>query len=140
MALTREPNRRLQETIAETGWTYDALASAIRRIAAENGETLRTNKSAVAHWIDGARPSGQTGQYIAEALSRRMGRPVSLAEIGIATAEDPLATDIDPVLAATDLGRADVESRRFLAIAVFTTAGVAMPLGYDHEQIGRAHV
>ncbi|MEV7907584.1 tetratricopeptide repeat protein [Streptomyces anulatus] len=137
MALTREPNRRLQETIAETGWTYDALASAIRRIAAENGETLRTNKSAVAHWIDGARPSGQTGQYIAEALSRRMGRPVSLAEIGIATAEDPLATDIDPVLAATDLGRADVESRRFLAIAVFTTAGVAMPLGYDHEPVSR---
>ncbi|MEU1733416.1 tetratricopeptide repeat protein [Streptosporangium sp. NPDC020145] len=137
MTVTKEPNRRLQEAIAEAEWTYDALASAIRRIAAENGEILRTNKSAVAHWIDGARPSGQTGQYIAEALSRRMGRPVSLTEIGLIAAEDPMAADIDPVRAATNLGRADVERRHFLAVATFTAAGVAMPLSYDHEPVSR---
>lgn len=127
VAAQKEPNDRLRDAISATNWTYEALASAVRRVAAENGETLRTNKSAVAHWIDGARPSGQVGQYLAEALSRRAGRSVTLVEIGLAAAEESLAASADPVLAATNLGRADVDRRRFLAVAAFTAAGVAMP-------------
>ncbi|WP_371496083.1 tetratricopeptide repeat protein [Kitasatospora sp. NBC_00374] len=137
MAAQKEPNDRLRDAISATNWTYEALASAVRRVAAENGETLRTNKSAVAHWIDGARPSGQVGQYLAEALSRRAGRSVTLVEIGLAAAEESLAASADPVLAATNLGRADVDRRRFLAVAAFTAAGVAMPLSYDHEAVSR---
>ncbi|GAA2129614.1 Tat pathway signal protein [Kitasatospora kazusensis] len=137
MAAHKEPNTRLRDALSATNWTYEALAFTVRRVAAENGETLRTNKSAVSHWIDGARPSGQVGHYIAEALSRRAGRPVTLTEIGFAAAEDSLAASVDPVLTATNLGRADVERRRFLAIAAFTTAGVAMPLSYEHEAASR---
>lgn len=137
MTVDRQPNPRLRDAVASMGWTYEALVRAVRRVAAENGEVLRTNKSAVAHWVDGARPSGRAGQYLAEALSRRAGRPVSMAEIGLDVGEQPVAPGGDPVATAVDLGLADVDRRRFLAVAVFTTAGVAMPLTYDHDAVSR---
>ncbi|WP_423835826.1 tetratricopeptide repeat protein [Streptomyces endophytica] len=136
----KAPNSRLRETIDASGCTYEALAKDVRRVAAENGEILQTNKSAVSHWVNGTRqPTGRTGQYLAEALSRRAGRTITQTEIGLgpAGAHDATEMESDPVLAATDLGRADVERRRFLAVAAFTTAGVAMPLAYDHEATSR---
>ncbi|WP_030617683.1 hypothetical protein [Streptomyces sclerotialus] len=138
MAAPREPNARLRETIEAIGCTYEALAKDVRRIAAENGEIVNTNKSGVSHWVNGIRrPSGRIPQYVAEALSRRAGRTITPADIGLAAAETSALGDADPVIAATELGRADVERRHFLAVATFTTAGVAMPLGYDHEATSR---
>ncbi|MGW3031230.1 tetratricopeptide repeat protein [Streptomyces sp. NPDC001178] len=138
MAAPNQPNVRLREVISACGCTYEALARDVRRIAAENGEVLQTNKSAVSHWVNGTRqPTGRTGQYLAEALSRRAGRTITQSEIGLRAAEAEGPTEADPVLTATDLGRADVERRRFLAVAAFTTAGVAMPLDYDHEATAR---
>ncbi|MGI5468364.1 tetratricopeptide repeat protein [Streptomyces sp. CA-132043] len=138
MAAPREPNARLRETIEAIGCTYEALAKDVRRIAAENGENVNTNKSGVSHWVNGIRrPSGRIPHYVAEALSRRAGRTITPADIGLAAAETPAFGDADPVIAATELGRADVERRHFLAVATFTTAGVAMPLGYDHEATSR---
>ncbi|MEW2544829.1 tetratricopeptide repeat protein [Streptomyces sp. NPDC047002] len=138
MTAQRDPGLRLRDAIAAVGCTYEALARDVRRIAAENGEILQTNKSAVSHWVNGTRaPSGRVGQYLAEALSRRAGRTVTQTEIGFRAGDDDAPAESDPVLAVTDLGRADVERRRFLSIAAFTTAGVAMPLGYDHEATAR---
>ncbi|MEU7259078.1 helix-turn-helix transcriptional regulator [Streptomyces rimosus] len=138
MAALNQPNIRLREAIAASGHTYEALARGVRRIAAENGEIIHTNKSAVSHWVKGTRkPSGRTGQYLAEALSRRAARTITLAEIGLRDPETAVPEDSDPVVTATGLGRADVERRRFLAVAAFTTAGVAMPLAYDQEATSR---
>ncbi|MER5632301.1 tetratricopeptide repeat protein [Streptomyces nitrosporeus] len=138
MPAPTDSNSRLRETIHAAGCTYEALAKDVRRIAAENGELLQTNKSAISHWAGGTRtPSGQNSLYLAEALSRRLGRIVTPAEIGLEHGDPDLVSNGDPVTAVTDLGRADVERRRFLAIAAFTTAGVAMPLGYDHEATAR---
>ncbi|QXE36450.1 tetratricopeptide repeat protein [Streptomyces sp. GMY02] len=138
MAAQREPNSRLRETVDAIGCTYETLAKDVRRVAAENGEIARTNKSAVSHWVNGTRrPSGRTGQYLAEALSRRAGRTVTQTEIGLCAPHAEGPDEPDPVLAATDLGRADVERSRFLAVAAFTTAGVTMPLAYDHGATAR---
>ncbi|MFE7223511.1 hypothetical protein ACFU7D_01885 [Nocardioides sp. NPDC057577] len=138
MATQRDPNFRLREVIDTVGCTFDSLARDVRRIAAENGEILQTNKSAISHWVNGTRtPSGRVGLYLAEALSRRARRPVTQTEIGLHPGDTDLPLESDPVLAITDLGRADVERRRFLAIAAFTTAGVAMPLDHDHEATAR---
>ncbi|MGW8329827.1 tetratricopeptide repeat protein [Streptomyces sp. NPDC055897] len=138
MAAPRGPNSRLRDIISATGCTYEALARDVRRIAAENGEILQTNKSAVSHWANGTRqPTGRTGQYLAEALSRRTGRIITQTEIGLRVPEGEESAEGDPILAATDVGRADVEIRRFLAVAAFTTAGVAMPLAHDHEATTR---
>ncbi|ALO13598.1 hypothetical protein AQF52_8017 [Streptomyces venezuelae] len=132
------PNSRLRDTIYAAGCTYETLAKDVRRIAAENGELLQTNKSAISHWASGMRtPSGQAGRYLAEALSRRLGRVATPTELGLRRGDTEAASNGDPVAAVTDLGRADVERRHFLAIAAFTTAGVAMPLVHDHEATSR---
>ncbi len=138
MAVQGDHNTRLRDVIDAINCTYEALARDVRRIAAENGEILQTNKSAISHWVNGTRaPSGRVGQYLAEALSRRAERVITQTEIGLHVGDADAPAESDPVLAVTDLGRADVERHRFLAIAAFTTAGVAMPLGYDHEPTAR---
>ncbi|MYX06949.1 transcriptional regulator [Streptomyces sp. SID8375] len=138
MTAPRRPNSRLRDAIDAAGCTYEALAKDVRRIAAENGELRQTNKSAISHWVNGTRkPTGQSTTYLAEALSRRTGRTITPADIGLQGPEGPEPTNTDPVVVATELGRADVERRRFLAVATFSTAGVAMPLGHDHESTAR---
>jgi tetratricopeptide (TPR) repeat protein len=137
MATQKQPNDRLRDAIAETQWTYEAVASAVRRVAAENGEILRTNKSAVAHWVEGTRPSGRVGQYLAEALSRRAKRPLTLAEIGLGRDEPEHGADADPIESAAALGRADTDRRAFLSAAAFTAASIALPLTYDHDAVSR---
>src|ERR1700744_700704 len=87
----RSPNQRLREMIAASGLSYDTVARAVVRVAAENGEVLRTNRSAVAHWVAGTAPGERTAAYLAEALSRRAGRPVAPAQIGLAAAPSLLA-------------------------------------------------
>lgn len=138
MATRDEPNVRLRDVVAEVGCTYEVLARGVRQVAAENGESLQTNKAALSHWINGTRrPTGRVPQYLAEALSRRTGRTVTPRELGLQDGDDPFTDTTDPVAAATDLGRADVERSRFLAVAAFTTAGVTMPLGHDREATSR---
>ncbi|MFD3682994.1 tetratricopeptide repeat protein, partial [Streptomyces sp. NPDC058613] len=86
MTESRSPNTALADVIAEAGCTYEALAREIRAVAAEAGEELHTSRSAVHSWVAGGTPNGQTRSYIAEALTRRMKRKVTLTEIGLGCA------------------------------------------------------
>jgi tetratricopeptide (TPR) repeat protein len=133
----RSCNHRLREMIAECGLSYDGLARAVVRVAAENGEALRTNKSAVAHWVAGARPSERTAAYLAEALSRRSGRPVTAMQLGLTSVSRPELAGAQPIDTAALLGRADMEHHRFLAAAVYTVCDARMPLDYDREPVSR---
>jgi tetratricopeptide (TPR) repeat protein len=123
--------------IAASGLSYDAVARAVVRVAAENGEILRTNRSAVAHWVAGTTPGERTAAYLAEALSRRTARPVTPGQIGLAASPDPLPTGAGPVAEVAALARADNDNRGFLAVAVYTAADASLPLGYDHEPVAR---
>jgi tetratricopeptide (TPR) repeat protein len=133
----RSPNDRLREMLAASGMSYDAMARAVVRVAAENGEILRTNRSAVAHWVAGTAPGERTVAYLAEALSRRMGRPVTPGQIGLAASPAPLPSGAGPVAEAAALARADIDNRGFLATAVYSAVGASLPLGYDHEPVAR---
>ncbi|MEU7159680.1 hypothetical protein [Streptomyces chrestomyceticus] len=81
---TRTPNQHLRDLVAESGLTCAALAKAVRAVAAECGTGLRTNKSAVEHWITGVTPAGDTGRYLAVALSLRIGQLLTLHDLGLA--------------------------------------------------------
>lgn len=133
----RCPNDRLREMIAACGMSYDGVARAVVRIAAENGETLRTNKSAVAHWVAGVEPAHKTAVYVAEALSRRARRPVTPTQLGFSAGSPPELIGAHPIETAILLGRADIEHRDFLAAAVYTATGAATPVKYDHEPTAR---
>ncbi|KUN17649.1 Tat pathway signal sequence domain protein [Streptomyces corchorusii] len=130
-----EPNTQLAAVIAEAGITYNALACTVRIVAAEAGERLSTRASAVAYWVAGGTPSGQTPSYIAEALTRRMKRTVTVDEIGLGSAGTGPVLAADPLAAVADLGRFVLLRRRDFLHSAFATAAVALPLAYDHEAV-----
>ncbi|MEU8433847.1 tetratricopeptide repeat protein [Streptomyces sp. NPDC029216] len=135
MTESRTPNGLLAAVIAEAGVTYYALAREIRTVAAEAGEKLSTAPSAISYWVAGGTPSGRTGSYVAEALTRRMKRRVTVAEIGLGCAGAGVAQGADPLDAIADLGRSVMLHRRDFLNAAFAAAAVGFPLAYDHEAV-----
>jgi hypothetical protein len=78
----RVPNAVLRELLAEAGWTGEALARAVNVVGREAGATLRYERSSVAHWLSGVCPRSPVPELVAEAFSRRLGRPVPVAATG----------------------------------------------------------
>ncbi|WP_228982264.1 hypothetical protein [Streptomyces sp. DH12] len=136
---TRTPNVQLSALVAESGLTYEALARAVRAVAAECGARLRTNKSNIEHWISGSVPRGDTPRYLAVALSRRLGRLLTPADLGLpspAEAEDDtigLSLGADPLDALLPMWRYEVDRRRFLRASAYSTAAAALPLHHLHD-------
>ncbi|RCG26366.1 hypothetical protein DTL70_07210 [Streptomyces diacarni] len=140
----RTANQQLKALIEETGLPYDGVARAVKSIAAESGQRLGTNKSAVHHWVLGAQPSGATPGYLAEALSRRLGRRITREDLGLGSppgGEDDsigLTLDFDPIETLTAIGSADVNRRRFLAASAYSMAAATLPLHTAQEAAARA--
>ncbi|MGI5451300.1 hypothetical protein ACQEVM_37165 [Streptomyces sp. CA-243310] len=92
----------------------------------------RRTSQTVTHWVRyGVKPCGSAGRYLAEALSRRLGRTVTLGEIGlIEPTRDLLDWRTDTLSALADLGRidtVDMDRRRALGTAAYSLAGLALP-------------
>ncbi|MHC0430937.1 hypothetical protein ACX6XY_12205 [Streptomyces sp. O3] len=143
--MTQRPaNHQLKALIDESELPYEAVARAVRAIAAESGQALGTNKSAVHHWVLGAEPSGQTPGYLAEALSRRLGRRITRDDLGLGSpcgGEDEsigLTLDCDPLETLIALGEADVNRRRFLATSAYSMAAATLPLQAVQEAAARS--
>ncbi|WP_206505972.1 hypothetical protein [Streptomyces chrestomyceticus] len=136
---TRTPNQHLRNLVAESGLTYADLAKAVRAVAAECGTGLRTNKSAVEHWITGVTPAGDTGRYLAVALSRRLGRLLTLHDLGLADEGSDkgdsigLSLGADPIDALMPMWRFELDRRRFLTSSAYSVAAAALPLSYIQE-------
>ncbi|GAB2622888.1 Tat pathway signal protein [Streptomyces capparidis] len=139
----RTPNHHLRALIEESGLTYDGVARAVRAVAAQSGEHLATNRSTVHHWLTGVQPTETTVRYLAEALSRRLGRTVTREELGTTScgaAETDtigLTLDADPVTELATIGRADVNRRRMLTTAAYSAAAAALPLHTVQEAAAR---
>ncbi|MFR9791017.1 transcriptional regulator [Streptomyces sp. MB22_4] len=117
--LGRQPNRLLQALVEETGVSNAGLARRINLCGAEYGLDLRYDKTSVSRWLRGQQARGLTPQIVAEVLSRKLNREVTVAEIGMAdltarhspkaglTFVPPLAGAIDQVcgLWRADAGR-----------------------------------
>lgn len=77
------PNAALRSLLAESEWTQEAFARAIGRLGNEAGIRLGYDRTSIAHWLRGSRPSPRVQGFIAEALSRRLGRPVGVTQLGM---------------------------------------------------------
>lgn len=133
--MRKKPNQQLAAVIEEAGCTYEALAKAVRSVAAEAGETLHTSRSAVLSWVRGGIPTGRTSAYLAEALARVAKRQVTTAEIGLGCPAIGEAMPPDPLATAADLGRLVMFHRRDLLALAFSTATVGLPITYDHQAV-----
>ncbi|MBO8186914.1 hypothetical protein [Streptomyces spirodelae] len=79
----RTPNRELRALLEESEWTQAAFARALARLGAEVGIHLRYDRTSVAHWLRGSRPDPRVRYLMAEALSRRLGRRITVADLGM---------------------------------------------------------
>lgn len=80
----REPNNQLAALMTRACCSNKGLARRVCQVGAEHGVELRYDHVAVGRWLDGTQPRGLAGHFIAEALSRKLGKPVELADIGMA--------------------------------------------------------
>ncbi|TDO57368.1 hypothetical protein EV651_11192 [Kribbella sp. VKM Ac-2571] len=126
-------NSKLAAVIAEAGWSHAQLALAVGRVAAESGNErlVSVGRSHVSHWVAGSTPSGDAPAILVEALSRRLGRVVTLDQIGLSGPRAPAAPDwsADTLTALADLGRGnvDIERRSVLRAAGYSVAALAVP-------------
>ncbi|MEV7521808.1 hypothetical protein [Streptomyces sp. NPDC091371] len=136
MASHHVPNRRLRGLLEEAGWSGQQLANAVRKAGAESGHPLSCDRSTVARWLAGSRPRGQAAGALLEALSRRLGRPLGLADAGLshspADAPDPLPGSpwhMGAVRKLAQLTRAELDPARraLLDAALFSSTGLALP-------------
>ncbi|MGW2328734.1 hypothetical protein ACWC5C_23690 [Streptomyces sp. NPDC001700] len=138
----RTPNHQLRNLIAESGLTYQSLAKEVRAVAAECGAALRTNKSTIEHWISGAVPAGDTGRYLAVALSRQLGRLLTLHDLGLAPREEDddnlgLSLAEDPLDALLPMWSHELDRHRFLTSSAYSVAAAGLPLSYVREVADR---
>ncbi|WP_037910584.1 hypothetical protein [Actinacidiphila yeochonensis] len=133
--VARQPNERLQSLIQEAGCSNAGLARRVNMCGAEHGLDLRYDKTSVARWLRGQQPRGRAPGIVAEALGRKLGRAVTLEEIGMADGRS-LATGIGLHFAPTVLGaieqvcelwRSDVGRRDFLSGSTVAASALVEP-------------
>ncbi|ALC22534.1 transcriptional regulator [Streptomyces pristinaespiralis] len=133
--LVRQPNERLQALIQEAGCSNAGLARRVNMVGAERGLDLRYDKTSVARWLRGQQPRGRAPGIIAEALGRKLGRTVTIDEIGMANGKN-LATGVGLQFAPTVVGaieqvcelwRSDVGRRDFLSGSAVAASALVEP-------------
>lgn len=133
--VARQPNERLQALIQEAGCSNAGLARRVNMCGAEQGLDLRYDKTSVARWLRGQQPRGRAPAVIAEALGRKLGRTVTIDEIGMANGKN-LASGVGLQFAATvpgaveqacELWRSDVGRRDFLSGSTVAASALVEP-------------
>ncbi|ARF72642.1 hypothetical protein B7C62_10410 [Kitasatospora albolonga] len=92
----RTPNQALRFLLSEAGWSGARLAREVNALGAEQGTPLSYDRTSVAHWLAGSRPRRPVPALVAEALSRRLGRAVRVADTGLEGAEGVLRGPAGP--------------------------------------------
>ncbi|MFE4589092.1 transcriptional regulator [Streptomyces laurentii] len=133
--VARQPNERLQALIQEAGCSNAGLARRVNMVGVERGLDLRYDKTSVARWLRGQQPRGRAPGIIAEALGRKLGRTVTIDEVGMANGRN-LASGVGLQFAPTVLGaieqvcelwRSDVGRRDFLSGSAVAASALVEP-------------
>ncbi|MGF1425196.1 transcriptional regulator [Kitasatospora sp. LaBMicrA B282] len=133
--VARQPNERLQSLIQEASCSNAGLARRVNLCGAEHGLDLRYDKTSVARWLRGQQPRGQAPAVIAEALGRKLGRGVTVDEIGMADGKNltsGVGLQFAPTLSGAleqvcELWRSDVSRRDFLNGASVAASALVEP-------------
>lgn len=83
----------LRGLLIEARWTGDALARRVNALATEIGLATSLDRRSVSHWLAGRRPRSPLPELIAEAFTRRLGRPVPVQATGLLPDTEPLVAE-----------------------------------------------
>jgi tetratricopeptide (TPR) repeat protein len=125
-ARTRTANTALAALFTQTRWTNGQFASAVNRAGTEAGLQLSYDDSAVCHWLTGTLPRDRVRPLICEALSRRLGRPVTLASAGFGQTTPGQGDAPDIVTELIELGSADMDPTRRTALGTIGLYSAAL--------------
>ncbi|MGP3979480.1 hypothetical protein [Streptomyces sp. KR80] len=111
-------NGKLAALMEEGNFSHKALARAVITAAARAGKDITCDHTYVSRWLKGAIPRGDLPHFIADALSRKVGRSLTLDDIGMgAAATAAVQPDVgldfadrpeDTAKTVSDLWRADL--------------------------------
>lgn len=128
------PNKDLARWLERSGMSNKELARRIKAAAQAWGQPhIQTDATAVRRWLAGLQPRPPVPEIIADVISASIGFRVTTYDLGFAeggTAERSLAYNSSfavTVEAVADLGRADVDRRKFLAAAPFAAVAAVGP-------------
>lgn len=134
--MARARNVALAAVLREAGWSQPQAAAAVARVAAESRvrELEAISRSHIAMWVQGTHPSGQAPHILRETLSRRLGRSLTLADLGLdgeAAGQRDSGSDwsVEPVTVLAELGSDDLDMhrRKMLATTAYSAAGLFLP-------------
>ncbi len=93
---TNVRNDRLAHLMQEAGFnSHKAFARAVLEESRLAGDPLnRCDHTDVSRWLRGMTPRGRKPGFIAAALGRALGRTITAADIGMASAVDPRSADL----------------------------------------------
>ncbi|MEO3751139.1 tetratricopeptide repeat protein [Streptomyces sp. B6B3] len=123
-----EPNGDLERLYRAAGWTLRQFVQAVNRVGTEQGTPLKYREPSAHQWLAGHLPRKNVRPVILEALSRRLGRPVSHSEAGFPTPSARSVRRPGTVEGVIDLGRQDMDpSRRGVLGASLFSVAVTVP-------------
>jgi hypothetical protein len=134
----------LESLLGEACLSRRRLAERIRTLSVQRRRPVHTTGTSVTRWIrDGDRPHPWTRQLLQEVLSAKLGRPLTMIELGMgagAGGQDPApgtslvyspsaeqTVQTLTELTHVDLGSDTVDRRQFLALASFSVGGLSAP-------------
>ncbi|MEV6981736.1 hypothetical protein AB0M95_10835 [Sphaerisporangium sp. NPDC051017] len=131
-----EGNAALAALVNEAGCSHAALARKVNQLGLAQGDVTRYDKASVTRWLQGMTPKGRSPQYIAEAKSGFLGRPVTPADLGFAEqAQRPVVAraltyreDVGETLhTLAELGSTDISRRSLLGAVPFVASALMDP-------------
>src|SRR5262249_1311190 len=124
---------RLAALLSETGWSHAGLAKRVNDACRTRGYLRSYTATSVANWLSGMVPAPPVPEVLAQLLTDRLGRPVTLTGPGY-TEDVPLDLGLSwaPTTRATvgtvaQLGRVDMERRDVLLTSAWVASAFAVP-------------
>lgn len=130
----RDRNEDLADAFERSGMSQGDLARRVTARARRFGlRHVNPDASSVRRWLQGTKPRDPLPRLIADVFSERFGHRVTTYDLGFGSPPDldrPLTYSpsfTETVESVTELGRADMDRRKFLAAAPFAAAAGVGP-------------
>lgn len=94
-------NSRLAAVMADANVSAKALARAVRELSERQGKAVSCDHTSVSRWLGGTMPRESTAQLIAHMLGSKLGRVLTLTDLGFTGYDDGL-------IGGVEIGRGDV--------------------------------